>query len=81
MNVTRGDLRLFALAAVATVFAAVTRYVDLGDVTAFVVSGICIALLYLVARVYNILEVFFSLRATPPALYQTVQWPNWLPHF
>jgi hypothetical protein len=43
--------------------------------------GICIALLYLVARVYNILEVFFSLRATPPALYQTVQWPNWLPHF
>jgi len=44
-NVTRGDLRLFALAAVATILAAVTRYVDLGDVTAFVVSGVTIALL------------------------------------
>ena len=45
MNVTRGDLRLFGLAGAATVLAAVTRYADLGDVTAFVVSGICIALL------------------------------------
>jgi len=43
--VTRGDLRLFGVAGLATVLAAVTRYVDLGDVTAFVVSGICIALL------------------------------------
>ena len=44
-QVTRGDRRLFAIAAVATVLAAVTRYVDLGDVTAFVVSGLCIAVL------------------------------------
>jgi len=44
-KVTRGDLRLFGVAAIATIFAAVTRYVDLGDVTAFVVSGVTIALL------------------------------------
>lgn len=43
--VSRADLRLFAVGAVATVLAAVTRYVDLGDVTAFVVSGLCIAVL------------------------------------
>ena len=44
-SVTRADLRLFAAAGVATILAAVTRYVDLGDVTAFVVSGLAIAVL------------------------------------
>ena len=44
-SLTRADLRLFAAAALATILAAVTRYVDLGDVTAFVVSGLAIAVL------------------------------------
>ena len=40
-----GDLRLFLLGAVLTALAAVTRYVDVNDVVAFVVSGLCIAVL------------------------------------
>ena len=44
-GVGRVDVRLFAAGAVATVLAAITRYVDVGDVTAFVVSGLCIAVL------------------------------------
>ena len=44
-KVTANDLRLFGVAAIATALAAVTRYVDLGEVTAFVVSGLCIAVL------------------------------------
>jgi Ca2+:H+ antiporter len=43
--VSRGDYRLFGAGLVLTVLAAVTRYVDLGDVTAFVVSGFCLAVL------------------------------------
>jgi hypothetical protein len=57
------------------------RHVEFGGSNSIDVIGIFITFLYLAARIYNILEVFFSLRATPPALYQTVQWPNWLPHF
>jgi hypothetical protein len=59
----------------------IARHVKDGGSDSIAWVGIFIAFLYLVARIYNILEVFFSLRATPPALYQTVQWPNWLPHF
>ena len=40
-----GDRRLFAAAALLSMFAGVTRYVDLGDVTAFVVSGLALAAL------------------------------------
>jgi len=42
---SRGDYRLFGAGLVLTVLAAVTRYVDVGDVTAFVVSGVCLAVL------------------------------------
>jgi hypothetical protein len=59
----------------------IIRHVKYGTSDSIACLGIFIAFLYLAARIYNILEVFFSLRATPPALYQTVQWPNWLPHF
>lgn len=38
-----GDLRLFGLGGLLTVLAGVTRYVDLGHVTAFVVAGLAIA--------------------------------------
>jgi Ca2+:H+ antiporter len=38
-------LRFFALGGLFAVLAGVTRYVDVGDVTAFVVSGLCIAVL------------------------------------
>jgi drug/metabolite transporter (DMT)-like permease len=44
-SISRNDVRLFSLGAAFTVLAAVTRYVALGDVTAFVVSGLCIAVL------------------------------------
>jgi len=44
-GLTKGDVRLFALGAVLTVVAGVTRYVDVNDVVAFVVSGLCIAAL------------------------------------
>jgi len=43
--------------------------------------GVLLVLLYIAARLYNFVEVFLSLRSTPPRLYQEVQWPNWLPHF
>ena len=42
-RVSLNDLRLFGVAATLTVVAGVTRYVDLGDVTAFVVAGLAIA--------------------------------------
>ena len=60
----------------------IVRHVEFGGRSDSVdIVGIAITFLYLVARTYNLLEVFFSLRSTPPALYETVQWPNWLPHF
>jgi Ca2+:H+ antiporter len=40
-----GDLRLFAAGGLLVVVAAVTRYVDVNDVVAFVVSGLCLAAL------------------------------------
>jgi Ca2+:H+ antiporter len=42
---TRGDRWTFAAAAALTAVAGITRYVDLGDVTAFIVSGLAIAAL------------------------------------
>ena len=45
------------------------------------VVGPTMAVMYLAARMYNIVEVFFSLRATPPELYQAVQWTELLPHW
>jgi Ca2+:H+ antiporter len=42
---SRSDVRLFVVGAAFTVFAGVTRYVDLGHVTGFAVSGLCIAVL------------------------------------
>lgn len=42
-TLSRADLRLFGLGAALTVLAAVTRYVDLGHVTAFIVAGLAIA--------------------------------------
>jgi Ca2+:H+ antiporter len=42
-RVSLGDLRLFGLGGVLTVFAAVTRYADLGQVTAFIVAGLAVA--------------------------------------
>ena len=40
-----GDVRLFAAGGLLSVLAGVTRYVDVNDVVAFVVSGLCIAAL------------------------------------
>ena len=45
LGLSRGDVRLFLLGALFTVGAGVTRYVDVNDVLAFVVSGLCIAVL------------------------------------
>jgi Ca2+:H+ antiporter len=42
-TLSRTDLRLFGLGGCLTVLAGVTRYVDLGHVTAFVVAGLAIA--------------------------------------
>lgn len=38
-------------------------------------------LLYIIARLYTIIEVFTGLRDSPATLYETVDWPNYLPHF
>jgi hypothetical protein len=54
--------------------------VELGSDSIGIVGNFII-FFYLVARLYNIFEVFYSLRSTPADLYVTVQWPNWLPHF
>lgn len=42
---TRSDRRVFAAAAVLVVFAGLTRYADLGSVTAFAAAGLAIAIL------------------------------------
>jgi Ca2+:H+ antiporter len=44
-TLTRADKRLLGLGALLVAAAAVTRYVDLGSVTAFVAAGLCIAAL------------------------------------
>src|SRR5207248_5894682 len=44
-TLSRTDRRVFLAGGVLTVLAGVTRYVDLGNVTAFGVSGLCIAAL------------------------------------
>lgn len=37
------------------------------------------AILYVICRVYLMVEVFLSLRSVPPALYQSAEWQNALP--
>jgi hypothetical protein len=59
----------------------IIRHVEFDGSNSTDYIGMFITFLYLVARLYNILEVFFSLRSTPPELYEMVQWPNWMPHF
>jgi hypothetical protein len=59
----------------------IIRHVEFDGSNSTDFIGIFITFLYVAARLYNILEVFFSLRSTPPELYQMVQWPNWMPHF
>lgn len=45
------------------------------------VAGLFLICLYIVVRMFNLLEVFFSLRSTPPGLYRTVNWVEVIPHF
>ena len=42
--------------------------------------GTCSSLLYLVARTALIVETVLSLRKMPSSVYQTVEWPQYLPH-
>lgn len=44
-------------------------------------SGLFLVTLYILARVYNLFEVFFCFRSTPPDLYRIVHWTELLPHF
>ena len=39
-----------------------------------------LAVLFFSSRTYIVIEAFISLRSLPPEMYQTPQWPNWLPH-
>ena len=32
------------------------------------------------ARAYIVVEAFLSLRSLPAEMYQTLEWPNWVPH-
>ena len=43
--------------------------------------GLFLVVLYVGARTYNLLEVFFCFRSTPADLYKVVQWTEILPHF
>ncbi|KAE9962564.1 hypothetical protein EG328_000311 [Venturia inaequalis] len=45
------------------------------------VANTGILLLYVVARLYIIIEVFTVLQDYPATLYETVDWSNYLPHF
>ena len=39
-----------------------------------------VVVLYIIVRVYMIVEVFISLRALPPSAFESVQWSSFLPH-
>ena len=36
--------------------------------------------IYVIIRVYMIVEVFLSLRALPPSAFESVQWSSFVPH-
>lgn len=36
--------------------------------------------LFLVARIYIVIEAYISLRSMPAAMYETPDWPKWVPH-
>lgn len=50
-------------------------------IEAFLVcSLVFLAVLYIIVRVFMIVEIFISLRALPPGAFESVQWSSFLPH-
>jgi hypothetical protein len=42
--------------------------------------GVLLSVLYTLLRIYLVVEAFAGLRAVPPAVYESVSWPNFVPH-
>lgn len=48
--------------------------------TTLSILPIAITLVYIIVRIYMIVEVFISLRALPRSAFETVQWSSFIPH-
>ena len=66
-------------------FAMLLLFVPSGKLPSWITSFlllnyVLLPVLYIIVRIYMIVELFLSLRALPPSAFESVQWSSFIPH-